>query len=104
MQEPQSVTIETRIEGAKFNLKTPIHSDDINKKYTLYKRNAQPSDIKMSNVMVENRMEVLENTFLSPFHDERDAAKPYDIVSGQPVDDSIKEHLLSLLKHILKVQ
>ena len=46
--------------------------------------------------MVENRMEVLENTFLSPFHDELDAAKLYNIVSGQPVDDSIKENLLSL--------
>ena len=41
-------------------------------------------------------MEVLENTFLSPFHDEIDAAKLYNIVSGQPVDDSIKENLLSL--------
>ena len=46
--------------------------------------------------MVENRMEVLENTFLSPFHDKLDAAKPYNIVSSQPVDDSIKEHLLLL--------
>ena len=45
--------------------------------------------------MVENRMEVLQNTFLSPFHDELDAAKLY-VVSGQPVDDSIKENLLSL--------
>ena len=45
--------------------------------------------------MVENRMEVLDNTFLSPFHDELDAAKLY-VVSGQPVDDSIKENLLSL--------
>ena len=45
--------------------------------------------------MVENRMEVSENTFLSPFHDELDAAKLY-VVSGQPVDDSIKENLLSL--------
>ena len=41
-------------------------------------------------------MEVLENTFLSPFHDELDAAKLYNIVSGQPVDDSIKENFLSL--------
>ena len=46
--------------------------------------------------MVEHRMEVLKNTFLSPFHDELDAAKLYNIVSGQPVDDSIKENLLSL--------
>ena len=46
--------------------------------------------------MIENRMEVLENTFLSPFHDELDAAKLYNIVSGQPVDDSIKENFLSL--------
>ena len=45
--------------------------------------------------MVENRMEVSENTFLSQFHDELDAAKLY-VVSGQPVDDSIKENLLSL--------
>ena len=45
--------------------------------------------------MVENRMEVLENTFLSPFHDELDAVS-FNIVSGQPVDDSIKENLLSL--------
>ena len=45
--------------------------------------------------MIENRMEVLENTFLSPFHDELDAVS-FNIVSGQPVDDSIKENLLSL--------
>ena len=46
--------------------------------------------------MVENRMEVLQNTFLSPFHGELDAPKLYNIISGQPVDDSIKENLLSL--------
>ena len=46
--------------------------------------------------MVGNRMEVLENTFLSPFHDVLDDAKLCNIVSGQPVDDSIKENLLSL--------
>ena len=45
--------------------------------------------------MVENRIEVLENTFLSPFHDELDAVS-FNIVSGQPNDDSIKENLLSL--------
>ena len=44
--------------------------------------------------MVENRMEVLENTFLSPLHDELDVAS-FNIASGQPVDDSIKENLLS---------
>ena len=38
-------------------------------------------------------MEVLENTFLSLFHDKLDAAKLYNIVFGQPVDDSIKESL-----------
>ena len=46
--------------------------------------------------MVENRIEVLHDTFLSPFHGELDAAKLYNIISGQPVDDSIKENLLSL--------
>ena len=40
-------------------------------------------------------MNVLENTFLSPFHNELDATS-FNIVSGQPVDDSIKENLLSL--------
>ena len=45
--------------------------------------------------MVQNRIEVLENTFLSPFHDELDASS-FNIVSGQTVDDSIKENLLSL--------
>ena len=40
-------------------------------------------------------MKVLENTFLSPFHNELDATS-FNIVSGQPVDDSIKENLLSL--------
>ena len=40
-------------------------------------------------------MEVLGNTFLSSFHDELDAAS-FNIVSAQPVDDSIKENLLSL--------
>ena len=40
-------------------------------------------------------MKVLENTFLSPFHNELNATS-FNIVSGQPVDDSIKENLLSL--------
>ena len=57
----------------------------------------RPSEIKKPIVMVENIMEVLENTFLSPFHDELDAAKFYNI-SGQPVDDFIKGSLLSLEK------
>ena len=56
----------------------------------------RPSEIKKSNVMVENIIEVLENTFLSQFHDELDAAMLPNIVSGQTVDDSIKESLLSL--------
>ena len=60
------------------------------------RRLLRPSEIKKSNLMVENIMEVLENTFLSSFHDELDAAKLYNIVSGQPVDDSVKESLLSL--------
>ena len=55
-----------------------------------------PYEIEKSNVMVKNIMEVLENTFLSPFYDELDAAKIYNIVFGQPVDDSIKENLLSI--------
>ena len=46
--------------------------------------------------MEENIMKVLENTFLSPFHDELDAAKLYSIVSGQSLDDSIKDIFLSL--------
>ena len=40
----------------------------------------RPSEIKKPIVMVENIMEVLENTFLSPFHDELDAAKFYNII------------------------
>ena len=63
---------------------------------TNYRKLLRPSEIKKSNVMVENIMEVLENTFLSPFHDELDAAKLYNTVSGQSVDDSIKESLLLL--------
>ena len=58
----------------------------------------RPSEIKKPIVMVENIMEVLENTSLSPFHDELDAAKFYNIISGQPVDDFIKGSLLSLEK------
>ena len=79
----------------QINLKILIHSEDLNKKQTSYKWNAQPSKIQKSNAMVENRIEVLENTFLSPFHDELDAVS-FNIVSGQPVDGSIKENLLSL--------
>ena len=55
-----------------------------------------PSEIKKSNVMVENILQVLVNTFLRPFHDELEPAKLYNIVSGQPAGDSIKEILLSL--------
>ena len=55
-----------------------------------------PSEIKKSNVMVENILHVLVNTFLRPFHDELEPAKLYNIVSGQPTGDSIKEILLSL--------
>ena len=46
-------------------------------------------------------MEVLENNFLTPFHDEIDGAKLY-ILSGQLIHDSIKENLLSLDETILK--
>ena len=58
----------------------------------------RPSEIKKSIVMVENIVEVSENTFPSPFHDEVDAAKFYNIISGQPVDDFIKGSLLWLEK------
>ena len=54
----------------------------------------RPSEIKKSIVMVENIVEVSENTFPSPFHGEVDAAKFYNIISGQPVDDFIKGSLL----------
>ena len=83
------------IRRAKFNLKIPIYFEDINKRKTFYNWNAQPTELNKSIVMVGNRMEVLENTFLSPFHDVLDDAKLCNIVSGQPVDDSIKENLLS---------
>ena len=56
----------------------------------------RPSEINKSIVMEENIMEVLENTFLSPFHDELYAVKVYNIVSGQSHNDSIKDSLLSL--------
>ena len=74
------------IRGAKFNLKIPIYFEDINKRKTFYNWNAQPSELNKSIVMVGNRKEVLENTFLSPFHDVLDDAK---------LDDSIKENLSS---------
>ena len=45
--------------------------------------------IKLKSQMVENIIEILENTFLTPFHDELDAAKLYNILYGQSVDDSI---------------
>ena len=61
-----------------------------------------PSEIKNANIMVENIMEVLENNFLTPFHDEIDGAKLYNILSGQLIHDSIKENLLSLDETILK--
>ena len=47
-------------------------------------------------VMGENIIVVLENTFLSPFHDKLDAAKLYNIVTSQPVHDTMKDSLLSL--------
>ena len=96
IQGSQNVSLESWIRAAKFNLKIQIHSEYTIKIQAYYKWNAQPSENEKSNVMIENRMEVLENTFLSPFHDELDAAKLYNIVSGQPVDDSIKENFLSL--------
>ena len=43
--------------------------------------------------MAENRMEVLENTFLSPFRTR--CSKLCNVVSGQPVDDSIKEYFVT---------
>ena len=36
-----------------------------------------------------------EKTFLTAFYDKLDAAKLYNVVSSQPVDDSIKKNLLS---------
>lgn len=41
-------------------------------------------------------MEVLQNKFLSPFHDKLDAAKLYNIISSQPVDNSIRKNILSI--------
>ena len=55
-----------------------------------------PSEIKKPVVMIENIMEILENTFLIPFRDKLDASKLYNIVSDQPIDDSLKDSLLSL--------
>ena len=54
-----------------------------------------PPEIKKSNVILENIMEVLQNKFLSPFHDKLDAAKLY-IISSQPVDNSIRKNNLSI--------
>ena len=54
------------------------------------------SEIKKSVVMIENIMEVLGNTFLISFCDKLDASKLYNIVSDQPIDDSIKDSLFSL--------
>ena len=54
------------------------------------------SEIKNPNVMIENIMEALEKTFLSSFHDELDASNLYNIVYGQPVNDSIKENFVSI--------
>ena len=55
-----------------------------------------PPEIKKSNVILENIMEVLQNKFLSPFHDKLDAAKLYNIISSQPVDNSIRKNILSI--------
>ena len=44
--------------------------------------------------MVENKWKY--QRILFPFYDKLGAAKLYTIVSGQPVDDSIKENLFSL--------
>ena len=38
---------------------------------------------------------LIEKTFLTAFYDKLDAAKLYNIVSSQPVDNSIKKNLLS---------
>ena len=46
--------------------------------------------------MGENIIVVLENTFLSPFHDKLDAAKLYNIVASHPIHDTMKDSLLSL--------
>ena len=81
IQGSQNVLIETCSRGPKFNRKIPIHSEDINKKQTFYQWNAQPSEIKDSHVMVENRMEALDNTFLILFYDNLDAPKLHNIIN-----------------------
>ena len=64
-------------------------------KTTNNKKLQHPPEIKKSNVILENIMEVLQNKFLSPFHDKLDAAKLYNI-SSQPVDNSIRKNNLSI--------
>ena len=54
-----------------------------------------PSEIHKPIIMEENIIKVLGNTFLNPFNNELDAAKLYNIVSGQLLHDSMKDSLLS---------
>ena len=52
--------------------------------------------MRLGKCSLSRKVFLLENIFLSAFHDKLDAVRLYNIASGQPVDDSVKESLLSL--------
>ena len=54
-----------------------------------------PKEIEQSDLMVEEVVKVLKETFLNPFSDDLDKKQLYNIVSGKTVSTEIKDSLIT---------
>ncbi len=56
----------------------------------------RPAEIKKSETLVQRVRDVIENTFINPFQQDLLPEKLYNIVSGRPVEEQIKQDLCSI--------
>ena len=56
----------------------------------------RPKEIEKSNLMVDEAVEVLEETYLNPFSDDLDKNQLYNIVSSKTVSTGIKDSLITI--------
>ena len=56
----------------------------------------RPKEIEQSNLIVEEVVKVLEESFLNPFSDDLDKSQLYNIVSGKTISIEIKDSLITI--------
>ena len=56
----------------------------------------RPKEIEQSNLVVEEVVKVLEESFLNPFSDDLDKSQLYNIVSDKTVSIEIKDSLITI--------